>query len=192
MLSCSLEHRVEEEKSGLYMALLVAGIVVVIYLIIGMFFWFCPPNSFKTIDELLSNLPTKHVEALRNLVASQGMDEIDMDENEDELPHDNRRVSFSPADNEAFELDDPDDEDLNRKIYLEVNKIRKMSHVSLQINNKKIVRFANALDANADDLVNNDLENLQLKIYREKRRRDSVHPFKKTCNLTTIESSDSE
>ncbi len=192
MLSCLLEHRVEEEKSSLYMALLVIGVVVVIYVIIGMFFWICPPDSFKTIDELLSTLPTKHVEALKNLVENEGIIEIDMNENEHEPDDFNRRISFNPADNQAFELDDPDDEDLNRKIYREANKLRKMSHISLQVNSKKIVRFANALETDPDELAKNDFENLQLKIYREKRRRDSVHPFKKTCNLTTIESSDSE
>jgi len=220
-LKCALEYEVEEETTSLYMSLLVMGVMVVIYLIIGLVHWFCPPDKYRTLDELLANLPSKHVEALKDLVS----DDINLAREFDELNQDNNHISHKKNVNfnmagienrayadDVFNDDDDDDEDsINRKLYQEANKLRKMSrvsqHSSFNSEQKSRVRFTNigsvgseTISIGSNPLSNldhagfssTDLENLQLKIMREKRRRDSVHPFKKTYALTTIESSDSE
>lgn len=218
-LKCALEYEVEEETTSLYVSLLVMGVMVVIYLIIGLVHWICPPDKYRTLDELLANLPSKHVEALKDLVS----DDINLAREFDEINQDNNHIShkknvnFNMAgiENRAYADDvfneDDDEDSINRKLYQEANKLRKMSrvsqHSSFNSEQKSRVRFTNIGSVGSETIsigsnpVSNmdhagfsstDLENLQLKIMREKRRRDSVHPFKKTYALTTIESSDSE
>ena len=196
-LCCQLKYELEEEQSSLYMALLVICVIGIIYIIIVIVFWLCPPDSFRTIDELLATLPAKHVEALTQLVAN------DVNKNaEEEIIHQIRRKSVRHGtDNVAFEFDDIDEEEnVNHKLYLEANKLRRASQLGQndESHAKNKVRFtdSNSIDTNntsdALKVKSEDWENLQMKIYKEKRRRDSVHPFKKTYDLTNYESSDSD
>lgn len=198
-LCCKLKNHIEEEHSNLWMALLVTGVLVLIYLVISLVFWLCPPNEVKSIEELLASLPTKHVEALTKLVSNESISIPDEEVVIEEL---NRRKSLGFA-NPAYEADDTD---IELKLYLEANKLRRLSRMSqhaaaLNEDTKAIrqrVTFAD-LDTIKDqdgnfhmNLNAKEIEDFQAKIFKEKKRRDSVHPFKRTYDLTNIESDDSD
>lgn len=82
---CAIEDRTEEIDSNIYMVLIVIGILVIIYLIIGIIFWRFPPSSYHSIDDMLEKLPTSHVERLKSLV----VDRYVSDEEEEYLDHEN-------------------------------------------------------------------------------------------------------
>jgi hypothetical protein len=147
-LICSLIVYQSHDEENIYMGLLVIGILVIIYVIIVLVFWKCPP-TFDDIDELLEKLPTSHVVALKELVESQEGNE----DEEDDTPkpknieqydgvnlrsRSHRRQStvekilHVPTNLAQPDSDDDDLEDKNqRELRKEMLKFRRMSRVSI-------------------------------------------------------------
>ena len=70
-MCCHLEYDTHEEnliQLNFYMALVVVGLLSLIYAIIAIIFWKCPPASFRSVDEMLTQLPSNHVKALKQMV----------------------------------------------------------------------------------------------------------------------------
>ena len=71
-ICCEVELKIHEEnliELNFYMALVVVGLLVLIYAIVVIAFWKFPPSSHSdSIDEILTKMPTKQVKALKQLV----------------------------------------------------------------------------------------------------------------------------
>lgn len=73
-ICCTVEKQEEEEESNIFMSLIVFGVLAIIYAVVVIVFWLCPPSEFHTIEDLLEKLPTGHVERLKNLVIDHDKD----------------------------------------------------------------------------------------------------------------------
>lgn len=81
---CRVEHAPIEEDTNIYMCLIVIAILLVMYAIIMVVFWRCSPSSYRTLEEMLSSLPSSHVERLKSLVVDQAFDDEDEDDEDEE------------------------------------------------------------------------------------------------------------
>ncbi len=70
-ICCEVELKVHGEnliELNFFMALVVVGLLILIYALVVIAFWKFPPSSPDSIDEILTKMPTKQVKALKQLV----------------------------------------------------------------------------------------------------------------------------
>lgn len=80
---CGIEYILEEEEKNIFMGIIVVGILIFMYLIIGVAFWRWPPNQYTNIDDMLTKLPDSHVEKLMNLMSDDQNEEDEYDTDEE-------------------------------------------------------------------------------------------------------------
>ena len=181
---CEVEAQSHEEDLfalNFYMALVIVGLVALIYLIIVIIFWKFPPPTYKSVDEMLSHLPLKHVKALKQLVSKSETDQEDADFT------DTIHGVAAGVDNPGFKSNEEmyDTYGTNESLYVEANKLRRMSRTS------QFSAPANACISTINISANIlDPQSLAVKILKEEKRRASLKPYKKTYALEN--SSDSE
>jgi hypothetical protein len=200
-ICCEVELKEAEEESNIFLSLLVLGVVVLFLVIIMLVFWLCPPTEYHSLDEMLEQLPTSHVEALKTLVTEADMEEMDdgVQDHDFDLPKSlkSKKVRINTAgteiDNLAFE-DDENDEDIDHQLMIQAQKIRRMSMMphgpigDTTVKKKGGVRFK---DVESNEEVHmNDMDNLKIKLFNESNRRASIKPFKKTFQLDISSDSD--
>ena len=198
-ICCEVELKEAEEESNIFLSLLVLGVIVLFLVIIMLVFWLCPPTEYHSLDEMLEQLPTSHVEALKTLVTEAEMEEMDDDDHDFDLPKNlkSKKVRINIAgteiDNPAFE-DDENDEDIDHQLMIQAQKIRRMSMVprgptgDTTVKKKGGVRFKD--EESNEEVHMNDMDNLRIKLFNESKRRASIKPFKKTFQLDISSDSD--
>lgn len=107
-ICCEIDDISEDEASNLYMSLIVIGILVFMYVLIVFGFWKCH-DEFKSVDELLTNLPTSHVETLKGLV----LDKEAIIEDDDQEPSEKstKKKTKKTKTKKRVKIDDNDDDD---------------------------------------------------------------------------------
>lgn len=194
-ICCKVIKTEEHEENTVFMSLLVIGVLLVIYAIVIIVTWQCPTKN-DSIDTILQELPTKHVEALKQLV------EADEEIQNEGIPRAERRQSVANVNVIRFDIENPayeqgnDEDDIDYKLRMEALKIRRMSRASVAdiqtVSNKDVKKRRGVKFTDESTIIGmGDIENLKMKILNESNRRASVAPFKKAYDLT-VSSDDSD
>jgi hypothetical protein len=180
-------HRIDELNSDINMTVIVCCILLLLYLIVFIVYYKCAPNNnYKTVDEMLETLPSRHVMLLKQLV-------LDREHYNDENGNINVKGSVTNQRRRLREqIRDPIDSIYDKTRTKSINYGFEVDPNDVKMSNLK--RSSISLISDLTTQTNNEKHmnlNLTNKINDESKRRLSVKPFKKIYSLNAIDSSSS-
>lgn len=186
---CRIEEKEHEEELNESMVIVVLIILFIIYSVVILVNWLCPSSKFNTIEEVLSSLPSDHVDKLQKLIQEQGVktDEEDEEKSPPASSHDpDVKTSFAKYTQRKRMLKKarkPSLANLDEDKEATIEPVQPRPHSSI------VVKFEEENEEKNKELE--DAGILMLKLAKESHRRASIKPYKRMYALNVSSSSSS-